>query len=132
MTQGWCNHREYSPKFDTLHHQILLVDPNTHKEVELDNYKLQASLKHSPHSSSKHTAYADKAKAPAVSDDFRKLSEKLRAMCAYHKSKNLYFTCGDPCARGHKCPDKVPIRVMKELLEVLHLEESFDPHHLTD
>lgn len=101
-------------------------------EVELENYKLQASLKHSPHSSSKHTTYADKAKAPAVSDNFRKLSEKLRAMRAYHKSKNLYFTCGDPWARGHKCPDKVPIRVMKELLEVLHLKESFDAHHLTE
>lgn len=160
---------EYTTKFDTLRHQILLAAPNTHEvlfveryiaglrseirsavvlhrpedvdtasslallqEVELENDKLQASLKNSPRYSSKHTAYTDKSKASAAPDDFRKMSEKLEALRAYPKSKNLCFTCGEPWARGHKCPDKVPIHVMEELLEVLHLEEAPDPQHLAD
>ena len=35
-------------------------------------------------------------------------------------------------ARGHKCPDKVPIHVMEELLEVLQLDDPPDPQHLSD
>lgn len=52
------------------------------QEVELESYKIQVSLKHSPHSSSRHIAYADKAKAPTISNDFRKMSKKRRAMRA--------------------------------------------------
>lgn len=62
----------------------------------------------------------------------RKLSEKLEALRSYRKAKNLCITCGDPWARGHKCPDKVPLHIMEELLEVLHLDEPPDPQHMSD
>lgn len=67
-----------------------------------------------------------------VPHESHKLSEKLEALRSYRKANNLCFTCGDPWARGHKCRDKVPLHIMEDLLEVLHLNEPPDPQHLSD
>jgi len=80
----------------------------------------------------KQSSYGDKTKQSSGTDDSRKMAEKLEALCNYRKAKNLCFTCGDPWARGHKCPDKVPIHVMEELLEVLQLDDPPDLQHLSD
>lgn len=159
---------EYTLKFDTLKHQILLADPNTSEvlfverylaglraeirsvvilhqpedmdtasslallqEVELENEKQSSHSKTNHRYMSKTAIHSEKNKTVTVPEESRKMSEKLEALRSYRKAKNLCFTCGDPWARGHKCPDKVPLHIMEELLEVLHLDEPPDPKHLS-
>ncbi|XP_073356352.1 uncharacterized protein [Aegilops tauschii subsp. strangulata] len=158
---------EYTTKFDTLRHQILLADPHTHEvlfveryiaglrpdirsaivlhrpksvdtasclallqEVEVEHDKSLSAVKQGSRSYNKSSA--EKKQGVSASEDSRKWSEKLEALRAYRKSKNLCFTCGYPWARSHKCPDKVPIHVMEELLEILQLDDPPDPQHLSD
>ena len=75
---------------------------------------------------------SEKSKSVKVPDESRKLPEKLEALRSYRKAKNLCFTCGDPWARGHKCPNKVPLHIMEELLEVLHHDDLPDPQYLSN
>lgn len=102
------------------------------QEVEVEQDKTPTSGKSGHRSYTKTASASDKNKAGAASEDTRKWSEKLEALRAYRKSKNLCFTRGEPWARGHKCPDKVPLHVMEELLEVLQLDDLPDPQHLSD
>nr|XP_040245406.1 glycine-rich cell wall structural protein 1.8-like [Aegilops tauschii subsp. strangulata] len=75
-------------------------------EAELEHDKSVTNVKSGHRSYHKASSSIEKHKSPAVPEDSRKWSEKLEALRAYRKSKNLCFTCGDPWARGHKCPDK--------------------------
>lgn len=134
---------EYTLKFDTLRHQILLVDPNTSEvlfverylagmradirsgvilhqpedvdtasslallqEVELENAKVTSSVKfgHRYGKETSSSSSTDKLTAVTNTDDTKKVVEKLDALQAYRRAKNLSFKCGDPWARGHKCP----------------------------
>lgn len=88
------------------------------QEAELESDKSGGNSKYSQRSGNKQSN-TEKGKQP---DDTRKVAEKLEALHAYRKAKSLCFKCGEPWARGHKCPDKVPLHIMEELLEVLQLD----------
>ena len=142
---------EYTSKFDTLRHQILLADPHTSEvffveryiaglrpeirtaailhqledvdtasclallqEVELNNDKACNSSKFSQRSFVKQSNNGDRNKRQSAPEEPRKVAEKLEALRAYSKAKNLCFKCGEPWARGHKCPDKVPLHIGEE------------------
>lgn len=79
------------------------------QEVELENDEHGGSSKSNQQSFGKHSVSGEKHKQQTATNDSRKVAEKLEALCAYRKAKNLCFTCGEPWARGHKCPDKVPL-----------------------
>lgn len=59
-------------------------------------------------------------------------NEKWAEIKAYRKAHDLCYTCGEKwTGRGHKCPDKVPIHVIQELLEMFQLDNSPD-HDASD
>jgi hypothetical protein len=158
---------EYTTKFNTLRHQILLEDPFTSEvffveryltglrpdirtavvlhcpqdvdtagllaslqETELENDRNYSQYKYSHRDKSKPSASnTEKLKHTVRADDSKKpegvrWDDKLEALRAYRKSKNLCFTCGEKYHRGHKCPAQIPLHIMEELLEVLQSEDS--------
>lgn len=68
----------------------------------------------------------DDHKSDSKHGDSTKSDDRLEALRAYRRSKNLCFTCGEKYSRSHKCPDKVPLHVIEELLEVLQIQSSAD------
>ena len=84
------------------------------QEVELDNNKAGNSSKSSQRSFVKQSNNGDRNKHQSTPKEPRKVAEKLEALRAYRKAKNLCFKCGEPWARGHKCPDKVPLHIGEE------------------
>lgn len=74
----------------------------------------------------------DKTKVPSKTGDAKfsdpaPSQDKWQALKAYRKANNLYFTCGEKwTGHNHKCPDKVPLHVIQELLEILQVEEPSD------
>lgn len=90
---------------------------------------------------SKHTKWEPKqGRYPVVPDKFkgnhkreepkpgepRVLEDKWGALKSYRKANGLCFTCGEKWqGKGHKCPDKISINVIQELLEMCQL--SADP-----
>jgi hypothetical protein len=55
-----------------------------------------------------------------------KVDDKVEALRAYRRSKNLCFTCGEKYSRSHKCPPTVPLHIIEELLEVLQIQDGSD------
>lgn len=49
------------------------------------------------------------------------LEDKWGALKTYRKANGLCFTCGEKWGRGHKCPDKININVIQELMEMCQL-----------
>lgn len=90
---------------------------------------------------SKHTKWEPKqGRYPAVPDKFkgnhkreepkpgepRVLEDKWGALKSYRKANGICFTCGEKWqGKGHKCPDKISINVIQELMEMCQL--SADP-----
>ena len=52
--------------------------------------------------------------------------DKLEALKSFRRSKGLCFTCGDKWNHNHKCPAKVPLHGIEELLEVLQIQSHPD------
>lgn len=51
----------------------------------------------------------------------------MAALLAFRKSKGLCFTCGEKwIGFKHKCPEQVPIQVIRELMEILQDDSSSD------
>jgi hypothetical protein len=69
---------------------------------------------------------SDEHKNDNKQGDSSKEVDKLEALRAFRRSKGLCFTCGEKYSRSHKCPDKVPLHVIEELLEVLQIQSSAD------
>jgi hypothetical protein len=95
------------------------------QETEQENIRQHH---HSFKSSSKYNykagGAAEKAKFPVRADDTKRpdkprWDDKLESLCAYRKSKGECFTCGEKWSRTHKCPDKIPLHILEELLDVL-------------
>nr|XP_051211101.1 uncharacterized protein LOC127328548 [Lolium perenne] len=61
-----------------------------------------------------------------------KAEDKLAALKAYRREKGLCFTCGEKYSRSHKCPDRVPLHVIEELLEVLQIQSGDDSSEDSD
>jgi hypothetical protein len=66
-------------------------------------------------SKEKQTQRSDDSKKPEHS----KWEERLDTLRAYRRSKGQCFTCGEKYTRTHKCPDKIPLHVIEELMELL-------------
>jgi hypothetical protein len=50
-------------------------------------------------------------------------SDKLVALKAYRRANNLCFTCGEKWSgRNHKCPTRVPLHIIQELLDAVQLD----------
>jgi hypothetical protein len=102
------------------------------QETEMESEKISSQHKHKllhKDKSKSFSASSDKYKHSARVDDTKKTEtprwdEKLEALRAYRKSKNLCFTCGEKWNRTHKCPNQIPLHIMEELLEVLQTEDS--------
>jgi hypothetical protein len=63
--------------------------------------------------------------SPSNSDDrSNALNNKVSALKAYHKARNLCFTCGEKYVPGHKCNATVQLHVVEELLAMLHPSDS--------
>jgi hypothetical protein len=95
------------------------------QETEQENIRQHH---HSFKSSSKYNymagGAAEKAKFPVRADDTKRpdkprWDDKLESLRAYRKSKGECFTCGEKWSRTHKCPDKIPLHILEELLDVL-------------
>jgi transposase InsO family protein/ribosomal protein L21E len=161
---------EYTAKFDTLKHQILLEDPYASEVLFVERYlaglrpdvrtavvlhcpndtetaSLLAKLQEAELDSDKgasHHKYTNRDKSKAHSDKYKhtvradeikrtdspKWNEKLEALRAYRKSKDLCFTCGEKWNRTHKCPAQIRLHIMEELLEVLQPDD--DSHSSSD
>ncbi|CAN6360906.1 unnamed protein product [Urochloa humidicola] len=62
----------------------------------------------------------DKPRPPSHWDD------KLQALRSACKAKGLCMKCGEQYGPQHRCPKHIPLHVLEEVLEVLHLEEQED------
>ena len=56
------------------------------------------------------------------------IEDKLSALKEFRKKNELCFKCGNKWALGHKCPSKVPLHVIKEILDAL--EAGVEPPEL--
>jgi hypothetical protein len=56
--------------------------------------------------------------------DHSKLEDRLDSLKTYHRSKGLCFTCGEKWNKQHKCPTRVPLHIVEELLEVLQIQSD--------
>jgi len=113
------------------------------QEEELESRKRVAG-KHDQSSSRVFSTF-DKAKSAYKRDELKKTDKsandsKLADLMAYRKANGLCFTCGDKwTGRTHKCPDKVPLHVIQEVLELFHIDPNsesdtsdIDPDSTTD
>ncbi|XP_071680601.1 uncharacterized protein [Lolium perenne] len=63
--------------------------------------------------------------APVHSEDkSAAMSNKVSALKAYRRARNLCFTCGEKYAPGHKCGNTVQLHVVEELLSMLQVSDS--------
>lgn len=58
--------------------------------------------------------------------DTTKWENRLDALKAYRRSKGLCFTCGEKYSKSHKCPEKIPLHVIEELMEILPISDAAD------
>lgn len=59
-------------------------------------------------------------------NDSKPLEDKWNALKAYRKANDLCFTCGEKWGWGYTCPDKIPLNVVQELLEMCQLSATND------
>lgn len=55
-----------------------------------------------------------------------KWEERLDSLKSYRRSKGLCFTCGEKWSKNHKCPDKIPLHVIEELMEILPISDGME------
>jgi hypothetical protein len=54
-------------------------------------------------------------------------ADKLVALKAYRRANNLCFTCGEKwTGRNHKCPTQIPLHIIQELLDAMHVDPDPD------
>jgi hypothetical protein len=68
----------------------------------------------------KHVPKHDEAKKPDTSE----WEDRLESLKAYRRSKGLCFTCGDKYSKTHRCPDKIPLHIIEELMEILPISDA--------
>lgn len=83
------------------------------------------------HTHSHVDKHSGKDKAVARTDESKKSEptkweERLDSLKSYHRSKGLCFTCGDKWSRTHQCPDKIPLHVIEELMEILLISADME------
>ncbi|KAK1602451.1 hypothetical protein QYE76_003131 [Lolium multiflorum] len=92
----------------------------TAKSPIKDNYKSSHRFDRT-HKDVKSAVRTDETKK----HDSGKWEEKLDALKAYRRAKNLCFVCGEKYSRTHKCPDQVPLHIIEELMDILPGNSSF-------
>jgi hypothetical protein len=101
------------------------------QEEEAAPVKKRSYSKHDykDHSRSKWpNRYFDDTKHDGKVSEGQKTEDKLDALKIFRRSKGLCFTCGNKWSKTHKCPGKVPLHVIEELLEVLQIQaQDEDP-----
>jgi hypothetical protein len=50
--------------------------------------------------------------------------EKLQSLKAQRRARGECFRCGDKYQPGHKCSKSVPLHMVEELIELLHINSS--------
>ncbi|CAD6230707.1 unnamed protein product [Miscanthus lutarioriparius] len=52
--------------------------------------------------------------------------DKLAALRSQRRAQGLCMKCGEKWSRQHKCPDKVSLHVLEEVLDAMHTESDSD------
>jgi len=105
------------------------------QEEELEKAKMKRTYRHDfrdiHKAGSKGFTTNDIAKSSMKKEELKKtdnasLKEKWQARKEFRRANGLCFTCGEKWDRKHKCPDRVSISVIQELLELFQLDDSPD------
>jgi hypothetical protein len=107
------------------------------QEEEQDNQKKRYSPRSEGRDTTKFSArssytpsdkFSHKEKLAVKTDDKKpegtKWEDRLESLKSYRRSKGLCFTCGDHWSKTHKCPDKVPLHIIEELMEILPISDA--------